>query len=521
MEPSNIAMDFQSPVRGQNADIDEFVTPRDSQNDFGDPSAPSIAVFPSSIDFYSCSGGQLYDQFHGKKKGNVKMGLVGNYVLRNLFNEKNSFTFIPECDTWYEAWNCKLETQKQPKMDQKQLFSRLCDTYPPFLARSQALAVQYVTSQHEKSTARKRGPPEARAPNEAEASLDIEENLLARMLHLVVEEGSKETLAAIFQADQSRAAVDNKKERVKEQWERLCQDYFNNPEWHLELFETDRTGYAGVEIINPSSPPIIPWTGDHLRSTFNVFKSMYTAVYFRFKSSGNNEGGGNPEFEDSAEADDIFYDRFATYWEPAHARALLYAHLLFKGSPPSLVLRLMRSEDQISIGVKGIGADKDYTPLEPKKGKVALKLENFATNFATTLADKFLPAVPTGLDPAIQAALTAQTLRDTEIKEHYALQNLKSKAEAAALIKPFKLSDFSQTGIAGVLRQAFIPENNIPRYVEQLSAQGITNVFHLCQLSFDHLHNFMKFPLGVCLALAKVVSDIDVSTPLIGEPQRC
>ena len=44
MEPSNIAMDFQSPVRGQNADIDEFVTPWDSQNDFGDPSAPSIAV---------------------------------------------------------------------------------------------------------------------------------------------------------------------------------------------------------------------------------------------------------------------------------------------------------------------------------------------------------------------------------------------------------------------------------------------------------------------------------------------
>ena len=74
----------------------------------------------------------------------------------------------------------------------------------------------------------------------------------------MVEEGSKETLAAIFQADQSRAAVDNKKERVKEQWERLCQDYFNNPEWHLELFETDRTGYAGVEIVNPSSPPITP-----------------------------------------------------------------------------------------------------------------------------------------------------------------------------------------------------------------------------------------------------------------------
>ena len=114
MEPSNIAMDFQSPVRGQNADIDEFVTPRDSQTDFGDPSAPSIAVFPSSIDFYSCSGGQLYAQFHGKKQGNVKMGLVGNYVLRNLLNEKNSFTFIPECDTWYRAWNCKLETQNNP-----------------------------------------------------------------------------------------------------------------------------------------------------------------------------------------------------------------------------------------------------------------------------------------------------------------------------------------------------------------------------------------------------------------------
>ena len=73
MEPSNIAMDFQSPVRWQDADTDEFVTPRDSQNDFGDPSAPSIAVFPSSIDLYRCSGGQLYDQFHGKKQGNVKM----------------------------------------------------------------------------------------------------------------------------------------------------------------------------------------------------------------------------------------------------------------------------------------------------------------------------------------------------------------------------------------------------------------------------------------------------------------
>ena len=116
------------------------------------------------------------------------------------------------------------------------------------------------------------------------------------------------------------------------------------------------------------------------------------------------------------------------YWEPAHTCALLCAHLLFKGSPPSLVLHLMRSEDEISIGVKGIGVDKDYTPLEPKDGKVAVDLENFASNFATILADKFLPALPTGLDPAMQAALTAQTLRDNEVNEHYTLQNLKSKA---------------------------------------------------------------------------------------------
>ena len=138
MEPYNISMDFQSPVR--NTNIDEFVSPRIYENGAGDPSAPSIAVFPSSIDFYSCSGGQLYDQFHGKKQGNVKMGLVGNYVLRNHCSKKTSFTFIPECDKWYEVWNSKLESQKQPKIDQKQLVLKLCDNYLTFLSRARAQA---------------------------------------------------------------------------------------------------------------------------------------------------------------------------------------------------------------------------------------------------------------------------------------------------------------------------------------------------------------------------------------------
>jgi hypothetical protein len=87
--------------------------------------------------------------------------------------------------------------------------------------------------------------------------------------------------------------VDNKKEQVKDQ------EFFNNELWKLEeLFDRERAGFAAAHIIDPCSPPNTQWTGYLLRSTFNSFNSMYTAVYFKFKSSGNNEGGGNPEFEE-------------------------------------------------------------------------------------------------------------------------------------------------------------------------------------------------------------------------------
>jgi hypothetical protein len=117
--------------------------------------------------------------------------------MRNLLNEKNSSTFIPESDKWYEKWNTKLESQKQPKMDQKQLFTRMCETYPSFLVRAQSLAIKYVNSLHQKRTSKRFGPAEDRPPNEAETSLDTEENLIARMLHLV-EKGARKVSQQFF-----------------------------------------------------------------------------------------------------------------------------------------------------------------------------------------------------------------------------------------------------------------------------------------------------------------------------------
>jgi hypothetical protein len=49
------------------------LAPETAEKDVDDRSA-------ASIDFYRYAGGELYYLFHGKKYGNIYMGLVGNHV---------------------------------------------------------------------------------------------------------------------------------------------------------------------------------------------------------------------------------------------------------------------------------------------------------------------------------------------------------------------------------------------------------------------------------------------------------
>ena len=252
--------------------------------------------------------------------------------------------------------------------------------------------------------------------------------LIGRVAHLVVEDGCKEIVDEIFRACGDRSFIDNKSTCVGELWELITNNYFNSAGWILELFDDSRTGEAGTTFINPSEPPATFWSPEQVRKTFNFIKSKYSLVYDKFHSSGNLEGGGQ-DWEDTVESDDIFYSRFATCWCPAHARVLLYVHVLFKRSPPSLMLRLLKHAHQLEVGVKGHEHPYQDEEDKPPKGKSVVDI----SKIMDTVVTKLVPSVDKAMATTAQrAALESQKTRDEEITTHFKLQNSKLRSDQEA-----------------------------------------------------------------------------------------
>ena len=86
---------------------------------------------------------------------------------------------------------------------------------------------------------------------EGAVELAVSDNFAARVIHCAIEEGTKDLLNCIFECESSRLALDDKRLRVNELWEKLANDFFNQASWNLELFDRERKGEAGVDFINP------------------------------------------------------------------------------------------------------------------------------------------------------------------------------------------------------------------------------------------------------------------------------
>ena len=86
---------------------------------------------------------------------------------------------------------------------------------------------------------------------------------------------------------------------VNEHWEKLVTDFFSNPSWNLELFDSARKGEVGVDFINPNNFGLEPGKS-FLWSEY--LKTMYSVVHANFHTSSRNEGD-RQDFEEGIQSD--------------------------------------------------------------------------------------------------------------------------------------------------------------------------------------------------------------------------
>ena len=95
-------------------------------------------------------------------------------------------------------------------------------------------------------------------------------NTGARIMHLVLEAKAQSILEVIFNGgpfDQTlkRAALDDKTTRSNSLWDRLANEFVNNPEWK----PVNQYNHYAVKEIDPSQPPVRPLKGEEVRTVFN------------------------------------------------------------------------------------------------------------------------------------------------------------------------------------------------------------------------------------------------------------
>jgi len=308
-----------------------------------------------------------------------------------------------------------------------------------FRSRIRNLCIEYFHTKAQKLQKVLRTKAQENA-TEGAVELDVGDNFAARVIHCAVEEGTREILNSIYECESSRLALDAKELRVNELWEKIATDFFNNPSWNLDLFDSERKGEAGVDHINPNNFCVEPgriYNGTNIRVAFNKLKTLYSVVHANFHASGRNEGDGL-DFEEGIESDDLFYENFAKTTYPTHARVLLYAHLLWGKAPPSFCLRTQLPGNQAQVGVKGT----NITPIVTVNDRKATQL----LKFADKLIEGLRPTTSVEDKKLTQDALRESTARDCEIKNFYRAKTEQIELEnrqALSRAPKFHVANFS------------------------------------------------------------------------------
>ena len=399
-------------------------------------------VLSPPYDFLVLSVEEIFDLFVNDKKNH--MGNCARFVLTRL---PSTLKVMKDCPPSDSNWCARLgKTVAKRKGDiavQKvawmemgswggdDLLSRIRNLCNEFFCSRARKAQQLLLKKAQESA------------TEGAVELAVSDNFAARVIHCAIEEGTKDLLNCIFECESSRLALDDKRLRVNELWEKLANDFFNQASWNLELFDRERKGEAGVDFINPYNfvqSTTETFSGTDVRTAFNKLKSMYTVVHTNFHASGRNEGDGL-DFEEGIESDDLFYENFAKTSYPLHARVLLYAHLLWGKAPPSFCLRTQIPGNQSQIGVKGTNITPNMggtTASTPGKGTKDAMLQNFAQ----TLITGFTPKPSTEDEILAREATRQSTDRDLQIAKYYASKAQQTEFEIAAAKPKFHVSMF-------------------------------------------------------------------------------
>lgn len=456
-------------------------------------------------DFKTLNSGDLYDLFVTDKANG--MGACGRSVFCALAKEKPIFKSIPAVDEWDSELGSFVAKKKADRERQKALFVRLCTEYgDQFYARVIHHCENFFI-QRSKKAILKRKREEA---TEGKVALDVSDSFAARVAHLVVESGSKEILEQIYAVQGGRASIDDKKQRVGQLWEDIAANNFNNPQWELEKFDSLRNGPCGVEFINPKSvlTPNVQHSAAEIRQTFNSLKSMYSVVYTKFHSSGNNEGGGD-EFEDSIDSDDEFYEKFAKTWYPKNARVLLYAHLLWSRAPPAFCLRTKNVNKQSQIGVPG--TDIIPPPVNSQSRK-EVSLADFGDKIANALKALHTKN-PTEIQEEQQKlqkqseVAEAQIGRDDAMKRYYTALAMEHEMRLSQKKPKFNPDSFKD--VNEFLKLARFSDDAIETYTQTLAHNGFTTVFSLGTLTHELLAH-MHFPLGAATSIMAIVTNMSL-----------
>ena len=94
------------------------------------------------------------------------------------------------------------------------------------------------------------------------------------MIHLAADEDSQRILEEIFGGvpkDAAREALDDKTRRTKSLWSELADEFFNNKDWKPLNEQSD----SRVSEINPSIPPVEPFSPEDVRSLFSSMRTKY------------------------------------------------------------------------------------------------------------------------------------------------------------------------------------------------------------------------------------------------------
>ena len=103
--------------------------------------------------------------------------------------------------------------------------------------------------------------------------------------------------------------------------------------------------------------------------------------------------------------------------------------------------------------------------------------------------------------------ILAQTEKDNAIKRHYTLLNENLIAETQQKKLKYTLGQFNS--VEDMLPAAKIPTPTIEDVLKLFCVHHITDLFHVCQLTFELCSNVLKLLLGMSLAFIGVVNSTD------------